>query len=58
MKKLITKINTSNEFTEDAQMRWRFSKYETRKFTIDYSKKTAEIRKQQKINLEQKLKKS
>ena len=27
MKKLITKINTSNEFLEDAQMKWKFLKY-------------------------------
>ena len=56
MKKLIIKINTSNEFNEDAQMKWEFLKYEIRKFTIDYSKKATKIRKQQKINLEQKLK--
>ena len=56
MKKLITKINTSNEFNEDAQMKWECLKYEIQKFTIDYSKKAAKIRKQQKINLEQKLK--
>ena len=40
MKKLITKINTSNEFLEDAQMKWDLLKYEIRKFTIDYSLKT------------------
>ena len=39
MKKLIKEINTSNEFNEDAQMKWEFLKYEIRKFTIDYSKK-------------------
>ena len=31
MKKVITKINTSNKFNEDAQMKWRFLKYEFRK---------------------------
>ena len=56
MKKLIAKINSSKKFNEDAQMKWEFLKYEIRKFTIDYSKKAAKIRKQQKINLEQKLK--
>ena len=56
MKKLITKINTSNEFLEDAQMKWEFLKHEIRKFTIHYSKTAAEIRKQQKIDLAQKLK--
>ena len=56
MKKLITKINTSNEFLEDAQMKWEFLKYEIRKFTIDYSKSAAKIRKKYKIALEQKLK--
>ena len=39
MKKLITKTNTSNEFLEDAQMKWDLLKYEIRKFTIDYSLK-------------------
>ena len=34
----------------------KFLKYETRKFTIDYSKTAARIRKQHKIDLEQKLK--
>ena len=56
MKKLITKINTSNEFLEDVQMKLEFLKYEIRKFTIDYSKTAAKIRKQHKIDLEQKLK--
>ena len=56
MKKLITKINTPDEFLEDAQMIWEFLKYEIRKFTIDYSKSAAKIRKKYKIVLEQKLK--
>ena len=56
MKKLITKVTTSNEFLEDAQMKWEFLKFEIRKFTIDYSKAAAKIRKQHKIDLEQKLK--
>ena len=56
MEKLITKINTSNEFLEDAQMKWGFLKYEIRKFTFDYSKTTGKIRKQHKIDLEHKLK--
>ena len=56
MKKLITKINTSNEFLEDAQMKRDFLKYEIRKFMIDYSKTAAKIRKQHQIDLEQKLK--
>ena len=55
MKKLITKINTPDEFLEDAQMKWEFLKYEIRKFTIDYSKRASKIRKQRKIDLEQKL---
>ena len=55
-KKLITKVTTSNEFLEDAQMKWEFLKFEIRKFTIDYSKTAAKIRKQLKIDLEQKLK--
>ena len=52
MKKLITKINTSSEFLEDAEMKWEFLKYEIRKFTIDYSKTAAKIRKQHEIDLE------
>ena len=56
MKKLITKINTSNEFIEDAQTKWEFIKYEIRKFTINYSKTVVKIRKQHKIDLEHKLK--
>ena len=46
MKKLITKINTSNKFLEDGQMKWEFLKYEIQKFTIDSSKTAAKIRKQ------------
>ena len=49
MKKIITKINTSNEFLENAQMKWEFLKYEIRKLSIDYSKAAAKIRKQHKI---------
>ena len=56
MKKLSTKINTSNEFLEDAQMKWEFLKNEIRKFTTDYSKTAAKIRKQHKTDLEHKLK--
>ena len=56
MKKLITKINTSNEFIRDAQTKWEFLKHEIQKFTIDYSKTAAKIHKQQRINLEQELK--
>ena len=56
MKKLIIKINASNEFLEGAQMKQEFLKYEIRKFTNDYSKTAAEIRKQHKIDLEHKLK--
>ena len=55
MKKLITKINTSDEFLEDIQVKSEFLKYEIQKFTIDYSKTAAKIRKQHKIDLEQKL---
>ena len=35
MKKLITKINNSNEFIGDGQTKWEFLKYEIRKFTTD-----------------------
>ena len=55
MKKLITKVNTSNEFLKDAQTNWKFLKYEIRRFTIDYSKTAAKKRKD-KTDLEQKLK--
>ena len=37
-------------------MKWKFLKYEIRKFAIDYSKKAAKITKQQQVNLELKLK--
>ena len=56
MKKPITKVNTSNKFLEDAQVKWEFLKYEIQKFTIDYSKTAAKIRKEHKIDLEHKLK--
>ena len=56
MKKIITKINTSNEFLEDAKMKWEFLKYEIWKFTVDDSKRVAKIRKQHKVDLEHKLK--
>ena len=56
MKKTNYKVTNSNEFLEDAQMKWEFLKFEIRKFTIDYSKTAAKIRKQHKIDLEQKLK--
>ena len=55
MEKLITKISTSNEFLEDAEMKWVSLKYENQKFTIYYST-AAKIRKQHKIDLEYKLK--
>ena len=54
MEKLITKIIL--EFLEDEQMKWEFLKFKIRKFTIDYSKIAAKIRKQHKVNLEHKLK--
>ena len=56
MKNLITKINSSNEFLEDAQMKLEFLKYEIWKFTIDSSKTAAKIRKHHKIDLKYKLK--
>ena len=37
-------------------MKWEFLKYEIRKFTIEFSKTAAKIRKQHKIDLEHKLK--
>ena len=37
-------------------MKWKFLKYEIRKLTIDYPKTAAKIRKQNKIDLEHKLK--
>ena len=40
MKKLITKINTSNRFFEDAQTKLEFLKYEIRKFTTEYRHST------------------
>ena len=40
-KKIITKINNSKEFIENAQTKWKFSKYEIKQFTTDYSKAVA-----------------
>ena len=57
MKNLIKKINSSNECNEDAQWKWEweFLKYEIQKFTTDYSKKAAKVRKKHKINFENNL---
>ena len=49
MKKFIAKINTSNKFVKVVQTKWKFFKYEIRKFTIDYSKNAAKRKKQQMI---------
>ena len=39
--KEITKINDSNEFMEKTQTKWKFLKYDIRKFTIDHSETIA-----------------
>ena len=57
MKKLITKINTLNEFILNvSKQNGKFLKYKIRKFMIGYSKTAAKRRKQQMINLEPELK--
>ena len=40
----------------NVQMKWKFLKYKIQKLTIGYSRTAAKVRKQQKIDLEQKLK--
>ena len=49
MRKIITKINNSNEPFEKPQTKWEFSKYEIRKIAIDYSKTTAKKEKNRKL---------
>ena len=44
-KKIITKINNSNEFMENTQTKREFLKCKIRKSTIDYSKTIAKKRK-------------
>ena len=51
MKKIITKINNSNEFIIKAQTKWEFLK-QFLKFTIDFSKTIANKRKKQRISLD------
>ena len=46
MKNIISKNNSINEFIRYAQIQWELLKYEYRKFTIDYSKTVAIIRKE------------
>ena len=45
MRKIITKINKSNELLKKPQTKWEFSKYEIPKIANDYSKTTAKKRK-------------
>ena len=55
MKKHIENINSSDsDFNH--QMKWEFLKYETRKFTISFSKNKAKSMQEKKLNLEKKTK--
>ena len=57
MKKLIRNFSTENEPFFNRQLKWEFLKYEARIFTVTYTKHVAKEKRQQKINLENQLKK-
>ena len=56
MKKHIESIINSFDSDFNHQMKWEFLKYETRKFTISFSKNKAKPMREKKLNLEKKLK--
>ena len=56
MKKHIENIINSFDSDFNHQMKWEFLKYETRKFTISFSKNKAKPMREKKLNLEKKLK--
>ena len=57
IKKLIPNFSKKNESPFKRQLKWEFLKYEVRKFTIKYTKHSAKEKRQQRINLENQLKK-
>ena len=52
----IQTFHSNQNFIPNAQLKWELLKYEIRKFTINYSKKLAKERKENKTLLENKLK--
>ena len=56
IKNLIQTFHRNQNFISNAQLKWELLKYEIQKFIINYSKKLAKERKQNKILLENKLK--
>ena len=55
-KNLIQTFQSNQDFVLNAQLKWELLKYEIRKFTINYSKKLAKERKENKTLLVNKLK--
>ena len=55
-KNLIQTFHSNQNFIPNAQLKWELLKYEIRKFTINYFKKLAKERKENKTLLENKLK--
>ena len=56
IKKLIRSFCTTNESLYNRQLKWELLKYEVRKFTINYTKRIAKEKRQQRTNLENQLK--
>ena len=56
MKKHIENIINSFDSDFNHQMKWEFLKYETRKFTISFSKNKAKPMREKKLNLKKKTK--
>ena len=55
MKKHVENVNSfDSDF--NPQMKWKFLKYEIRKFTISFSKNNTRSTREKKLNLEKKLK--
>ena len=52
IKNLIRNFDTKNNSNFSRQLKWEFLKYETRKFTVHYSKGLAKDRKQKVLKLE------
>ena len=57
IKNFICNFNTKNDCDISQQLKWKFLKYEIRKFTIHYTKVLVKERKQKISNLESELKK-
>ena len=55
-KNLIQTFHSNQKFTPNAQLKWELLKYQIQKFTMNYSKKLAKERRENKTLLENKLK--